>query len=183
MFNLCQSCVQKLDSNCFEPLTDVSYNVVVVKEIGVIQLLELITKDLIQLNIEATDREDAIRKAAQPLVDANKITDSYIDGIIKSMKESGPYFVIIPHVAMPHARPEEGALENAIGITTLKTPIEFMNASNDPVKYVLTLSATGNDEHLETLASLAELVEEDSFFELLDKATSAQEVIDYLKER
>jgi mannitol/fructose-specific phosphotransferase system IIA component (Ntr-type) len=30
---------------------------------------------------------------------------------------------------------------------------------------------------------LAELVEEESFFELLDKATSAQEVIDYLKER
>lgn len=158
------------------------YNEVVI-EIGVMKLLELITEDLIQLNVEAKDREDAIRKAAAPLLAAQKITESYIEGIIKSMHESGPYFVITPHVAMPHARPEEGALENSIGITTLKTPVEFMNKNNDPVKYMFTLSATGNDTHLETLATLAELVEDETFFKLLDSAQTPREIMDYLEKR
>ena len=43
---------------------------------------------------------------------------SYIDDIIVGAKESGPYFVLAQHVALPHARPEAGALESAIGVAT-----------------------------------------------------------------
>lgn len=143
-------------------------------------LKDLVEESLIQLNIEASNREDAIRKAAQPLVNAGKIENRYIDNIIRSLHEVGPYFVIVPQVAMPHARPEEGAMQNAIGITVLKTPVIFGNESNDPVKYLFTLSATGNQEHLETLAELANLIEDQAFFELLDQATSAKDVMDFL---
>lgn len=146
-------------------------------------LTQLITEDLIQLNVEARDRDDVIRKAAAPLYATGKIEARYIEGIIKSINEAGPYFVLMPHVALPHARPEEGALADAIGITTLSTPVPFMSESNDPVKYVFTLSAVGNDSHLETLASLAELMEDSSFFSILDNATSAKDVVDYLKNR
>ena len=56
----------------------------------------------------------------------------------------GPYIVITKHVALPHARPEAGALESAIGIATLKHPVKFGNKDNDPVKYLFCLSATDN---------------------------------------
>ena len=143
-------------------------------------LKDLTSENLIRLNIEATDWEDAVRKAAQPLLEAGKVKQSYIDDIIVGAKESGPYFVLAQHVALPRARPEAGALESAIGVATLATPVEFGSEANDPVKYLFCLSARNNTEHLDALADLAERLEDQEFFKMLDQATDPKEVLDYL---
>lgn len=123
-------------------------------------LKDLLNEELILLNINASDWEDAIRKAAQPLVDEKKVTESYVDDIIVGVKNNGPYIVLTEHVALPHARPESGALESAIGVATLKTPVEFGNEANDPVKYLFTLSAKDSSQHLSALSELAGLFED-----------------------
>lgn len=146
-------------------------------------LTDLISEELIRLNIEAKDWEDAIRLAAQPLVENKKIKPSYVEDIIAGVKEMGPYIVLTKNVALPHARPESGAIRNAIGIATLVKPIRFGNKDNDPVKYLFTLSAKDNSEHLSALAELAGLFDDKKFFQLLDDAQSANEIIDYLKRR
>ena len=143
-------------------------------------LKDMVSEKLIRLQIEADNWEDAVRQAAQPLVDENKAKMSYVDDIIKGVKEMGPYIVLTKHVALPHARPESGALENAIGVATLKTPVEFGNEENDPVKYMFCLCATGNPEHLNALPELAGLFEDKDFFELLDKTTDPAEVMAYI---
>lgn len=143
-------------------------------------LNEMTDVSLIRLNIEADDWQDAVRKAAAPLVDNNKVKPSYVDEIINGVLEMGPYIVITEHVALPHARPEAGALESAIGIATLQHPIKFGNKDNDPVKYMFTLSATDNIKHLNALAELAGLFEEKEFFDMLDRANDPIEVMNYL---
>ena len=143
-------------------------------------LKDMVSERLVRLQIEADNWGDAVRQAAQPLVDENKAKMSYVDDIIKGVKEMGPYIVLTKHVALPHARPESGALENAIGVATLKTPVEFGNEENDPVKYMFCLCATGNSEHLNALAELAGLFEDKDFFELLDKTTDPAEVMAYI---
>lgn len=144
-------------------------------------LSSLVKKEFIQIGKEASTWEEAIITSAQPLLKAGKITESYIRGIIDSTNESGPYFVLLPHVALPHARPEKGAIEDAIGITILNQAVEFGNQSNDPVKYIFTLSATTNDKHLNALTELAKLLEDEEFFKILDSATSVDEIYKYLK--
>lgn len=124
--------------------------------------------------------EDAIRKAAQPLVDEKKVTESYVDDIIVGVKNNGPYIVLTEHVALPHARPESGALESAIGVATLKTPVEFGNEANDPVKYLFTLSAKDSSQHLSALSELAGLFEDKGFFNLLDNSNNPKEIMEYI---
>lgn len=143
-------------------------------------LKDLLNEELILLNIDASDWEDAIRKAAQPLVDEKKVTESYVDDIIVGVKNNGPYIVLTEHVALPHARPESGALESAIGVATLKTPIEFGNEANDPVKYLFTLSAKDSSQHLSALSELAGLFEDKGFFNLLDNSNNPKEIIEYI---
>ena len=45
-----------------------------------------------------------------------------------------------------------------MGIVTLKDPVEFGSADNDPVKFLFPLSAKDNDSHLGALQSLVELL-------------------------
>lgn len=143
-------------------------------------LKDLLNEELILLNINASDWEDAIRKAAQPLVDEKKVTESYVDDIIVGVKNNGPYIVLTEHVALPHARPESGALESALGVATLKTPVEFGNEANDPVKYLFTLSAKDSSQHLSALSELAGLFEDKGFFNLLDNSNNPKEIMEYI---
>lgn len=143
-------------------------------------LKDLTSEKLVRLRIQAKDWEDAIRKSAQVLIDEGKVKQSYVDDMICGVKEAGPYIVLTKNVALPHARPEAGALESAIGIATLANPIEFGSEANDPVKYLFCLSAKDNMEHLAALAELAELFEDQTFFKLLDEAKDAKEIMDYI---
>ena len=144
-------------------------------------LSNIINEKLIRLNVNAKDWEDAIRKSASALLENDKITASYIDAMIKTTKEVGPYIVITKYVALPHARPEDGAKEIAIGIATLEHPIEFGNIDNDPVKYVFSLSALDNDSHLQAMSELADLLGKEEFYDVLDKAKNAGEIMDYIR--
>lgn len=141
-------------------------------------LSDLLDKSLVRLNVEATDWQDAIRKSAQPLVENGKVTPGYVDDIIKGVLDLGPYIVITEHVALPHARPESGALESAVGIVTLRDPVEFGSPDNDPVKFLFPLSAKDNDSHLSALQSLVELLSDPDFFAQLENARTPQDVVD-----
>lgn len=144
-------------------------------------LSNYINEKLICLKIKAKDWEDAIRKSASPLIENEKVTEEYVDGMINTAKESGPYIVITKHVAMPHTRPELGAKEIAIGVATLEKPIEFGNEDNDPVKYVFCLSAKDSESHIQAMSELAELLEKNEFYKILDNATDPNEIMDYIK--
>jgi len=144
-------------------------------------LKNLTSEKLISLQIDAVDWKDAIRHAALPLKNEHKIEQSYIEAIIESVNQHGPYFVLIPHVALPHARPEEGAIESAIGIATLKNPVSFGNKENDPVRYLFCLSAKDSTSHIDALADLANLFENKDFFDLLDTATDPKQIMKFLE--
>lgn len=141
-------------------------------------MIPLIDPKLIQLNVNASDWRDAIWKSGKPLVDNGLVTPSYLQSVIKIAEVTGPYIVFMPHVALSHAKTEDGALKDAIGLTVLKKPIVFGNKNNDPVKYIFTLSSTKADGHLDQMARLVNLLSNNDFFLKVGQANNAQEVIE-----
>lgn len=162
-------------------LTDTNHSKIVIEEGGEYPLLSEITnKNLVKLQVEAADWEEAIRNSTDVLVSTGVAEPSYIDGMIQTTKETGPYIVITKHVALPHARPESGAKKIGISIATLKTPVVFGNKENDPVKYIFGLSALDNQTHLTAMSELAELLDQEAFYQILDNAEKPEEVIDFI---
>lgn len=146
----------------------------------VLNIREMVRPSIIQLGVEADDWEDAVRKAYAPMVKNGYITQNYIEDTIRSVKLIGPYIVITKYVALPHTKPDAGALAPALGITVLKEPIVFGNPDNDPVKYIFSLSAIDNESHLSAMAEFVELLNEKGFFDVLDNGT-IREIMNYLK--
>ncbi len=146
-----------------------------------LMLSDLINEDLIRLKLPAVNWEDAVRKAASALLENDKITAPYIDAMISTAREAGPYIVVTKHVALSHAKPEAGAKETAMGIAVLEYPIEFGNKCNDPVKYVFSLSAVDHESHLQAMAEFLELLEKDEFYDVLDKTKNPEEIMSYIK--
>ncbi|OFR91597.1 BglG family transcription antiterminator [Lacticaseibacillus zeae] len=139
-------------------------------------LSDVTNRNLIQVNISVQNWEEAIRKSAQPLIDQGYVLPSYVDDMVNTTKEAGPYIVISKGVALPHARPEKGAQRVGIAISTLETPISFGNKANDPVSYVFALSATDSRTHLRALSELVELIGQEAFMQALRDATTPEAI-------
>lgn len=144
-------------------------------------LTNMITESIIQLQVEANDWEDAIRKAGKPMIEHLYVKPAYIEEIIRIMHQEGPFVVITKHVALPHTKPSSGALCCGLGLTVLKEGITFGSQEHDPIKYIFTLSAVDNESHLTAMSQLLELFNEPSFFTMMDEAETPQEVIAYIK--
>lgn len=145
-------------------------------------VLDLLRPSHIQLGVHAEDWRDAIRLSFVPFRAAEEVSQDYVDDAIAGVEEHGPYIVVTPHVAIPHARPERGAFREALGITTLDRPVAFGSAGNDPVRYLFPLSSPTSAGHLEVLSSLVELLSHPSFLAALDEAGSARHVVDVIRD-
>lgn len=131
-------------------------------------LANMIAFDLIQTNIKSSSAREAIVLSAQPLLKTKCILPEYIDAIIKNFEASEHHAVIMKSVALPHASPNQGVLKPAIAVTVLETPVFFEVEPYDPVKYIFCLSAIDYDSHIDAMAKLVELLEIESFYQILD---------------
>lgn len=145
------------------------------------QLTELVTEDNIRLGVAVRDWKDAIRKAGELLVNVGAVEPRYVDAMIRSAEQLGPYIVIAPGVAFPHARPEQGAKRIALSFITLKEAVEFGNEDNDPVKVVIAFSAVDKESHVQVLAGLARLLEKQERVQALYNAKDKREILELVR--
>ncbi|WP_042700363.1 PTS sugar transporter subunit IIA [Thermococcus sp. PK] len=143
-------------------------------------MIETLSLEGIKTNVEVSKWEEAVKIAGEILYKNGKVTRDYITGMVNTIKKLGPYAVIAPGVALPHARPEDGALEVGISIVVLKRPLNF-GSPNDPVKVIIAFSAPDKKSHVQLLQELAVLLSNDDFREKLANAETPQEVIEIIK--
>lgn len=132
-------------------------------------------KEYVAYSKKASDWQDAIRQAAQPLLEAECITENYVNKIISNVIEHGPYIVIMPRVALPHSHAEDGALKTALSILKLQEPVEF--PQNKMVDLLIVLSANDNNKHMELLSELCEVLMNDSTMQAIFNSNSREEVL------
>jgi len=124
---------------------------------------------------QATSWEDSIRMAAQPLWQKGFITESYMDAMIENVHTNGPYIVIAPGVAMPHARNEGGVRKTGISLLKLKHPVRFPEEKD--VQLLFVLAALDSTQHLDLMADLSTLLMDGEVMARLKHAQREEEVI------
>jgi len=144
-------------------------------------LTKLLTIETIQLQEHVATWQEAITLAAQPLVDNQSIRREYIGAMIASVEEFGPYIVIAPLVALPHARPEEGALKVGVSLLKLNQSVSFSNDSEHEVNLLIVLSATDNSSHIGLLTALSELLGDEEIIQSIIMAESKSEIIQIIQ--
>ncbi|AVJ18605.1 PTS sugar transporter subunit IIA [Serratia rhizosphaerae] len=130
----------------------------------------------IQLCEQVEDWRQAITLSAQPLLRGGIISADYLTAIFRQYQTLGPYFVLAPGIAMPHARPEEGAKALGLSLLKLHQGVRFHSQDNDPVFVVVMLSAPDGDSHIELIAQLAELFADERAMSALFGATDIKQI-------
>lgn len=136
---------------------------------------EMIQQKNIRIIDEVADWKEAISQAVSPLIENGYVETRYVDSIIENTEKFGPYYVIAPNIALPHARPEQGVLKKQLGILLLKHPVKFSSDGFD-VRLLITLAASDSESHLQTLAKLSDILGDDDRIGKILGASSVEEI-------
>ena len=137
-------------------------------------MISQLIEDRVYFKDQMSSWEDAIKTAAKPLLEEGFIKPEYIDAMIENVNQNGAYMIIVPGFAMPHARPECGAIKTGMSVLHLEKPVVFPD--DQEVKVLLVLAAADANVHLDAMADLAEILIDDDKMEQLFKAKEEQQI-------
>lgn len=139
-------------------------------------LEKFLNKSTINILENVKDWQDSINIVSKPLIENNIIEKRYVDAIFKTHEDLGPYYVLAPGIAMPHARPEQGSNGMGLSLLIVKNGVSFNSLENDPVYIIVMLAAKDSDSHIELISSLSDLLDNEQDINVL-KNGSLEEII------
>lgn len=143
------------------------------------RLINYFPNESIKIKHSAHSWQEAIDISMASLLQNGFINARYIQSIKESTLKNGPYYILAPGVAMPHARPECGALKTGMSLTLLQSGVTF-NDVVEPVKLLIGLSAADPDSHIGAIQALSELLSEDEHLAALLNCQTETELTDII---
>ncbi|MFT8410694.1 MAG: PTS sugar transporter subunit IIA [Schleiferilactobacillus perolens] len=137
----------------------------------------IISEDEIQVVDHVPDWAAAVKMASVPLIRAKVITNEYVDHMIQSVKENGPYMVLTDYFALMHARPGEGVNKPGMSLLVTKQSVDL---AGKPVKIFLIMAAVDNTSHLKSLQKVMSVFMDDHSYQTI-LAGNRRQIITLLK--
>lgn len=141
---------------------------------------KLLTKRTVQIvNGNDLNWSDAIKLSAQPLVNNGSVKETYVQAMLDTVIEKGPYFNIGSRIVLAHSRPEAGV--NKISLSLLKTDqaVNLVNPDH-PVNLWFVLAATDNQTHLSVIQGLMELLMSEQKVQAMCNATKVEQLLEII---
>ncbi|HCY1680704.1 TPA: PTS sugar transporter subunit IIA [Staphylococcus aureus] len=143
--------------------------------------LDILSTTRIIVKEQVNDWTEAITIASQPLLQEQIIEQGYVQAMIDSVNELGPYIVIAPEIAIAHARPNNDVHQVGLSLLKLNQHVAFCDEDHY-ASLIFVLSAIDNHSHLSVLQNLATVLGDNQTFQQLLTATNAQDIKNILKE-
>jgi len=149
------------------------------------KLADLIVKEAIIPELQARDRDAAVKEMVSKLVEAGKVhadqTDGIIKAIIKREKQGSTGFG--KGVAVPHVKCDSvPALTATIGRSS--AGIDFAALDRAPVYIVVLLLSPPDrpEEHLQAMETIFRHLQREMFRKFLRQAQTVDQIYDLVKE-
>jgi mannitol/fructose-specific phosphotransferase system IIA component (Ntr-type) len=149
------------------------------------KLADIIAKDAIVADLQATDRDGVIKEMVDKLVEVGKLdakdAPEIIKAIIKREKQGSTGFG--KGVAVPHVK-HEGSKTLVATIGRSGNGVDFAALDRAPVYIVvLLLSSPENpEEHLQAMETIFRHLQRDNFRKFLRQAQNINQIIDLVNE-
>lgn len=147
-------------------------------------MAEIISEELVDLYLDASNVEEAILQLAKKIDDAGRISEfkGYVDSVMEReiLTSTGIGFgIAIPHGKCPYVK------ECTVAFGRLNESIDWNSLDGEPVKIVFLLAVPeeckGN-EHLKIIASLSRKLIHEDFRENLNKLEDEKEIVSLITE-
>jgi len=145
------------------------------------RISDLLIKDRINLDVQANDKPSLIRELAK-LHEKTGVLNDY-EGYVEALeaREAQSSTGIGEGIAIPHAKTKY-VKEPALAMGRKMSGIDYQSLDDEPSTLFFMIAAPdgANNTHIETLARLSQLLLDDDFKAALEKAPTADAVLDII---
>ncbi|MFC6463936.1 PTS sugar transporter subunit IIA [Marinilactibacillus sp. GCM10026970] len=142
--------------------------------------MTILREENVVLNQTFSNKEEAIRKAGQLLVDGGYVQPEYIESMLE--REETVSTFMGNFIAIPHGKEDAKQLIDKTGISVVQVPngINFGEEGEDKLAMILIGIAGAGDDHLEVLSQIAIYCSEIENVTKLADAKSEKEIVQLL---
>ncbi len=133
-----------------------------------------LTKDHVQLHVQAANKEDAIRQAGRVLVDNSNIAPGYVESMLGRELQANTY--LGNGIAIPHGMAKDRELIRRTGIAVVQVPDGVTWNPGETVRLIVAIAAS-SDEHLGILANLMEVLDSPTLADRLAETDNPADII------
>ena len=148
------------------------------------RISDLLIKDRINLDVQANDKPSLIRELAK-LHEKTGVLNDY-EGYVEALevREAQSSTGIGEGIAIPHAKTKY-VKEPALAMGRKTSGIDYQSLDDEPATLFFMIAAPdgANNTHIETLARLSQLLLDDDFKAALEKAPTADAVLDIINKK
>ena len=146
-----------------------------------------LNEDLVLMEVDAKDKFDLLRQAAQCLQTHGYVKESYADAVIEREKVFATGLpTVMGGVAIPHTDVEH-VKTPAVCIVRLKKPVDFVIMGDDTetvsVDCIFMLAMKEAHAQLTLLQNLMGILQDADALKLVKEGTSAKEICAFVKGR
>lgn len=149
------------------------------------EILDLLNKNQMDFNIEATSKHDVIRDMAKMFLKDGVITDidKYVESVME--REKTGTTGVGEGIAIPHGK-SDVVKTSSIAFAKLEHPVDWDALDGKDVSMIFMLSIPGGSEskeHLRVLSLLAQRLMDDDVIDALQTAKNKEDIINIFKNK
>ncbi len=144
--------------------------------------MELFSEQYVQyIDQEHVSWQNMIQMAGQPLLDDGLIAQEYVDEIITTCTEKGPYMNIGPNIVLAHARPLPSTKKAVMALLLSKQPAALLDDPAHTARLWIFLATPDDRSHIELIQKLATLLMDANRVQRVLAANSQEELLSSLR--
>ena len=144
--------------------------------------MELFSEQYVQyIDQEHVSWQNMIQMAGQPLLDDGLIAQEYVDEIITTCTEKGPYMNIGPNIVLAHARPLPSTKKAVMALLLSKQPAALLDDPAHTARIWIFLATPDDRSHIELIQKLATLLMDANRVQRVLAANSQEELLGSLR--
>lgn len=144
--------------------------------------MELFSEQYVQyIDQEHVSWQNMIQMAGQPLLDDGLIAQEYVDEIITTCTEKGPYMNIGPNIVLAHARPLPSTKKAVMALLLSKQPAALLDDPAHTAHLWIFLATPDDRSHIELIQKLATLLMDANRVQRVLAANSQEELLSSLR--
>ena len=142
------------------------------------KISDILSSDVIAVDMDVADKEDAIKKIIELSAKSNKILD--VEKVTRTINEREKLVStgVGKGFAIPHGKTDAICDVVAAFIVT-REPIDFDSIDGEPVRFIFLLIGKENllNTHIKLLSRISRLMNKDEFREALLEAKTSEDVL------
>jgi len=145
-------------------------------------IADVITEDLIQLEMKATTKKEAIYELTRLLMANGDIEDEEEFAADVFLRESEGMTGIGNSIAIPHGK-SDSVIKTSLVVGKAATPIEWESLDEEPVRVIILFAVKNTDAntmHIKLLQKVAMLLADEDFIENMVNAQTKVEMMELL---